>query len=663
MDKIERIKLLTAELLEHCHNYYGLDSPTISDAEYDKMWNTLKQLEDEENFWLANSPTRKVQGEILPYLTKVRHSVPMLSADKSTNIEDVKKFIGNKDFSISYKLDGSSVIIKYKNGQLYQGLSRGSGTDGEDITHTVRMIKNLPITIPYKGDLEIRGEAVIPWSKYNEMNENGSLGHPRNVASGALRQLDANEAAKRNIYFYAFTLVNWREVLPTIPWAGGKIIWSKYETFRFLERNGFEVVPYGGAGGYISFEGEWDCGWLEEYIAKMFNRETYDIPTDGWIFEYDDLEYGESLGSTEHHDRRLFALKPEVEGYDTCFRGVEYNTCRTGIVSMTALFDPVEIGNTTVSKATLHNVDFFNGLELGEGDLIAVTKFNEIIPGIMDNQTRSGTYKLIDKCPSCGEMLIIKNTGTANVLYCPNDNCPSKKLAQFIHFSSKGGMNIDGLSEATLERFISLGYINDFKDIYKLSRYKSKLILLSGFGLKSVNKLLDNIEKSRYVKLENFIAALGIPNIGNSAAKTISKHFKGDYEEFIHAYFYWHFDWTTLPDFGQVMADSINSYLHDNLEMVNELAAEMRFVKSEHQEVTDSSLSGIKFCITGSFSQSRDVLKQKLEEKGAKFVSSVSKNLDVLYCGDKAGSKLTKAQSLGVRIAYEDELMKDLGEN
>ena len=661
MDKIDQIKALTEELLQHCHNYYGLDAPTISDAEYDKKFDELKKLEDEANFWLANSPTRKVQGEILPFLDKCKHSVPMLSADKSSNVQDVIKFIGDKFVIGSFKLDGATVVLKYNNHKLIQALTRGHGDYGEIITHTAKMIKNLPHTIPYDGYLEIRGEALIPWKYYNEMNADGSMGHPRNVASGGLRQLDANEAVKRNIYFYAFTLVNWRDVLPTLTWANGKIVWSKYETLKFLKRNGFDIVPH------ISFNdfnnGDENDGYvLKNEVLPKLNRETYENPTDGWMFEYDDLEYGESLGSTEHHDRRMFALKPEVEGYDTIFRGIEYNTCRTGIVSMTALFDPVEIGNTMVSRATLHNVDFFNGLELGEGDLIAVTKFNEIIPGIMDNQTRSGTYKLIDKCPSCGEALIIKNTGTANVLYCPNENCSSKKLAQFVHFVSKNCMDIKNLSEATLEKLISLGYINDFKDIYRLSRYKSKLILLSGFGLKSVNKLLDNIEKSRYVKLENFIAALGIPNIGNSAAKTISQHFKGDYEEFIHAYFYWHFDWTILPDFGQVMADSINSYLHDNLEMVNELAAEMRFVKSEHQEVTDSSLSGIKFCITGSFSQSRDVLKQKLESKGAKFVSGISKNLDVLYCGDKAGSKLTKAQSLGIRVAYEDELMKDLGE-
>ena len=269
MSKIDRIKELTNELLYHCHLYYDLDKPILSDTEYDKKYNELERLENETNFWIANSPTRKVQGEVLSYLTKVRHSVPMLSAAKSTNVEDIKKFIGDKFVVASYKLDGSTVVLKYNNHQFVQGLSRGSGTDGEDITHTVRMIKNIPMTIPYGGYLEIRGEALIPWKHYNEMNKDGSMGHPRNVASGGLRQLDANEAAKRNIYFYAFTLVNWKEVLPTIDWVNGKIVWSKYETLGFLKRNGFDVVPH------ITFNDGPDFNLLEKEILPMLNRETY----------------------------------------------------------------------------------------------------------------------------------------------------------------------------------------------------------------------------------------------------------------------------------------------------------------------------------------------------------------------------------------------------
>ena len=651
MERIERIKELTEELLHHCHLYYNLDSPILSDAEYDKKYNELEKLENEANFWLANSPTRKVQGEVLPYLTKVRHSVPMLSAAKSTNIEDVRKFIGDKFVVASYKLDGSTVVLKYNNHQFMQGLSRGSGTDGEDITHTVRMIKNIPMTIPYGGYLEIRGEALIPWSCYNEMNNDGNMGHPRNVASGGLRQLDANEAAKRNIYFYAFTLVNWKEVLPTLPWVDGKIVWSKWETLQLLKRNGFDVVPN------ICFNDSEDFNLLEKEILPRLNRETYENPTDGWVFEYDDLEYGESLGSTHHHDRKMFALKPELEEHTTIFRDVEFRTCRTGVVSLKAIFDPVEIGNTTVTKATLHNVDYFYNLELGVGDEIVVAKMNEIVPGVLENNTRSNTYKLIDKCTSCGEQLVVKNTGTANVLYCQNENCPSRKLAQFEHFVSKNCMDIRGMSSATLETLLSNGIVRNFKDIYNLSNYKSVLIHIDGYGKKSVEKLLKSIEDSRNVKLENFIAALGINGVGSSASKTIAAYFK-NLDNVLDAYDQG-FNWALLDDFGDTTANNINQFFKQNIAMVYSLSKEMNFVVEEKS--TDNSLDGLKFCITGSFSQSRDGLKKALEAKGAQFVSSVSKNLDVLFAGEKAGSKLTKAQQLGVKVANEEELMKMLG--
>ena len=652
MNKIDRIKELTNDLLYHCHLYYDLDAPVLSDAEYDKKYNELEQLENEANFWLANSPTRKVQGEVLPCLTKVRHSVPMLSAAKSTNVEDVKRFIGDRFVVASYKLDGSTVVLKYNNHQLTQGLSRGSGTDGEDITHTVRMIKNLPMTIPYGGYLEIRGEALIPWSFYNEMNVDGSMGHPRNVASGGLRQLDSSEAARRNIYFYAFNLVNWREVLPTLSWVDNRIVWSKWETLQFLKRNGFDVVPN------ICFNDSEDFNLLEKEILPKLNRETYENPTDGWMFEYEDLEYGESLGYTEHHSRNMYALKPELEEHTTIFRGVEFNACRTGVVSLKAIFDPVEIGNTTVTKATLHNVDYFNNLELGVGDEIVVAKMNEIIPGVLKNNTRSNTYILINKCPSCGEQLIVKNTGTANILYCQNENCPSKRLAQFKHFASKDCMDIQGMSSATIEVLLSHGFVHDFKGIFHLSAYKQQLICLDRFGKKSVEKLLKSIEDSRNVKLENFIAALGIPNIGLTASKTISKYCRGRFSMFIELVAA-EFDFTKLDDFGEIMNGNIYDYMRENFSMVEDLAAEMNFIIEE--KPADNSLENLKFCITGSFSQSRDSLRKALEDRGAKFVSSVSKNLDVLFAGEKAGSKLTKAQQLGVRVANEEELMKMLG--
>ena len=593
MEKIERIKELTAELLYHCHLYYDLDAPEISDAEYDKKFDALKQLEDEAGFYLANSPTRKVQGEVLSYLEKVHHSVPMLSADKSTDIEDVVKFIGNKPVVCTYKFDGGTVVVKYNEGRLIQALSRGSGYDGENITHTARMIKNLPLAIPYNGYLEVRGEALIPWGYYNEMNVDGTLGHPRNVCTGALRQLNANEAAKRNIFFYAFTLVNWRE-------AGVK---TKSASLGFLNGCGFDVSPH-----MICDPNRRDMSISEqiECATAFFDRKEYINPTDGWCFEFEDLEYGDSLGSTEHHDRKLYALKPQRTDYTTRFRGVEYKTCRTGVVSLTALFDPVDIDNTIVTRATLHNVDYFNNLELGENDEISVAKMNEIIPAVLDNNTRSNTYKLIDKCPSCGTELIIKNTGTANVLYCSNENCPSRSLAKLTHFVSKNCMDIRGLSEKTLEALILHDFLHTYKDIYRLSEHKQALTRIEGMGEKSVSTLLKSIENSRDIKLENFIAALGIPDVGISTAKDIATYCNNDVKKFISMACggRWHY----IDGIGINTDHKINVFMKENYKEICELADEMRFIVPTNVAVTDNPLNGLKFCITGSFSQNRDVL-------------------------------------------------------
>ncbi len=649
MSKVEQIKKLTNELLQYCHEYYDLDSPTISDIEYDKKFDKLKQMEDEANFWLANSPTRKVQGEVLPYLTKVHHSVPMLSANKSTNTEDVKKFIGNKEVVASFKLDGSTVVLKYDNHKLVQALSRGSGYDGEDITHTARMIKNLPETIPYEGYLEIRGEALIPWKYYNEMNVDGSLGHPRNVASGGLRQLDANEAAKRNIYFYAFTLVNWKDINVT-----DIDVNTKFGSLYFLYDNGFATVPHVLLPTY---------GTLEEAL-DFLNREEYENPTDGWCFEFDDLAYGDSLGSTEHHDRRLFALKPELEEHTTIFRGVEYQTCRTGIVSLKAVFDPVEIGNTTVSKSTLHNIDFFDGLELGIGDEIVVTKMNEIIPGILENNTRSGTYRLINVCPTCGTKLITKNTGTANVLYCPNENCGSRILNQFTHFVSKKAMNIDGLSKSTLELLISNSYVNKFVDIYHLCTHKNELTHLPGLGSKSVENLLQSIENSRTIKLENFICALGIPNIGLSASKTISKACDGNLNKLIMMWAN-DFDFTQLNDFGEVTAKSFTDYFDEYINEVEALASHMKFIVPEVKAENSVDLGGKTICITGSLNiyKNRDELVKDIEEHGGKVVGSVSKKTDILLTNDSSSgsTKAKKAAELNIPIMNEVEFRHMIG--
>lgn len=643
MNKIEKIKSLTEELLRYCHEYYDLDSPTISDAEYDKKYDELFKLENEANFWLANSPTRKVQGEVLPYLTKVKHSVPMLSADKSTDINDVKKFIGNNIVLASFKADGSTVVIRYNNGQLIQGLSRGSGTDGEDITHTVTMIKNLPTKIPYKNYIEIRGEALIPWRYYNEMNKYGSLGHPRNVASGGLRQLDANEAAKRNIYFYAFTLVNWRDI-------GVK---TKQESLNFLSDNGFDVIPNILIPSVSAVSVEEALNYLD--------REVCDIPTDGWCFEFNDLAYGESLGSTGHHDRRLFALKPEVEEYETTLRNIEWTMGKTGQLTPTAIFDPTEIDNTIISKASVHNLSVIKSLGLKIGGKCFIYKANMIIPQIL--RCEGGDTEIVPPqyCPICSSKTAIVKENESEMLVCTNPSCSGKLLGRLKFFVSKPAINIEGLSEQTLHWLIVQGWVHSFKDLYHLRQYRDRWINFSCYGEKSVDNLLDAIEKSRSTTLDRFICALSIDGVGKSASKTISDAFNGDFSEFISA-FDNGFDWTVLTDVGDITAQNINNYLAKNEAEIKELVKEFNFVLPTKVEIKENPLNDVRFCITGSFSQSRDKIKEQLEAKGAKFVSGVSKNLDILFCGEKAGSKLTKAQSLGVRVAYEDELMKLLGD-
>lgn len=635
--KIERIKELVKILNNAADAYYVNDNPIMSDKEYDKLYDELEMLEKETGYILATSVTQKVQGKVLDGFQKVTHSKPMLSAAKTKDINEIKKFIGSNHFYCSYKLDGLTMVVRYSGGKFIQAITRGTGTVGEDVTEQAKMISNLPMNIPYDGDLELRGECVVSWENFHKINEalDEPYSHPRNLAAGSLRNLDTNITKKRNLSYVVFECVS-------DLYDEDTLFDSKWDELGYLNYLGFETV-------------ERRHGLIEDCVEEM-KPEDYEYPVDGIIVEMCMKSYSKSRSSTAHHEGCRMALKWADSTYETTLLDVEWNPTRSGLISPVAVFSPVDLDGAITTRATLHNLSIIKQLELGIGDTITVYRSNMVIPKLDENLTRSNTLVIPDKCPCCGYKTTIKDTDNSQVLMCTNPNCTAKKIAKFTHFVNRKCMNIENLSEATLEKFISLGYINDFKDIFHLSDHYNKLVQLDGFGVKSVEKLLLSIEKSRDVKLENFIAALGIPNIGTSAAKTISKHFNGNYEDFINAYFYWHFDWTTLEDFGQVMADSINNYLHDNLEMINELAEEMHFIVEK--KPTDSSLNGLKFCITGSFSQSRDKLKEQLEAKGAKFVSSVSKHLDILFAGDKAGSKLTKAQSLGVKVANEEELMK-----
>ena len=569
----------------------------------------------------------------------------MLSAAKTKNLNDIKKFLGNNKFYCSFKLDGLTLVVRYRNGQFVQAVTRGTGIIGEDVTEQAKMITNLPMHIPYDGDLELRGECVVSWDNFNAINEKleNKYSHPRNLAAGSLRNLDTNITKERNLSYVVFECVSnlYRE---------NKVMDNKWHELCFLKDLGFTVVQV----------------WIDDTVentAKSMVPELCPYPVDGLIFEFVSKKYSKSLESTSHHEGCRMALKWADITYETTLLDVEWNTTRSGIISPVAVFEEVDLDGALTTRATLHNLSIIKQLELGIGDTITVYRSNMVIPKIDDNLTRSNTLPIPKKCPCCGAETIVKDTDNSQVLMCTNPNCSAKKIAQFTHFVSRKCMDIAGLSEATLEKFISYGYINDFRDIYKLSDHYDKLIKLDGFGKKSVEKLLQAIEKSRDVKLENFIAALGIPNIGLSAAKTISNYFHGDYNMFIQAYRDC-FEWTCLDDFGVIMAAELERYLDENFEMVNELAAEMRFVQQESKNVVENPFSGKTLCVTGKLNHfTRDSINAKIVELGAKAASSVSKKTDYLITNEASGSsKYKKAVELNVPIITEDEFINMIGE-
>lgn len=651
MNQIDKIKKLIMLCNKYRDAYYN-HQPLVPDDVYDRYFDELSKLEQETNCYFANSPTQSVGYKVVGSLPKVIHDIPLLSLDKTKSVEDVVKFEGDKDVLVMIKGDGLTTKLVYKsNGEyaeLIEASTRGNGEVGSLVTHNVKTFVNVPLKIKYHKDLTVVGESVIYKEDFDKINatlpESEQYANCRNLASGSLSLLDSKECAKRHMRFMLFDVIK-----------GMDEINSLYKRFELAASLGFDVIYHHRVNGM----------GVEEFTDIIKNIHEYaddrGIPCDGVVIRYDDYKYGFSLGRTGHHYRYGIAKKEEDDLVRTTFRGIEWNTSRNGIVVPTGLFDEVSILDSNVSRATLHNLNYIDGLKLRIGDRICCSKRNMVVPAIevnLDYNPENYKLPLIDKCPSCGTTLEIKNTGTANVLYCPNDSCPARNLAKFEHFVSKKAIDIQRLSSATLETLILHGFIHKYKDIYHLGDHRSELIKLDGYGTKSIDNLLESIEKSRNVKLENFIAALGIPLIGKSASKTISKFFGGDYGKFVDAWEHG-FDFTILDDFGKAMADAMNDAWVNPNPLWYGIDKEFDFIIEEEKQ-TDNSLNGLKFCITGSFSRPRDELKAELEAKGAKFVSGVSKKLDVLFCGEKAGSKLAKAQSLEIKVAYEDELMKML---
>lgn len=641
----EQMKALIARLLEADEAYYGRDDPIMSDYEYDRLYDELVRLEKESGIVLAASPTQRVPGEVLDSLATVTHTKPMLSAGKTKAINEIFKFIGGKKVILSWKLDGLTLVLRYKEGKLVQAITRGDGLKGEDVTHTVRVMGNVPLTIPCTDPLEVRGEGVVSWQNFRALNETleDPYSHPRNLAAGSIRKLDANESRKRRVEFLAFDLIS--------DSLGGT---TKWEQLRFMAQMGFTTVGYSILAANAPLEA------LEQAVA-WYRPEEYAYPVDGLIFEYDDLDYGRSLGATGHHENRLMALKWKDTLYETVFRSLEVATTRTGMVSLTGVFDDVEIDGTTVNHAYLHNLDIFKALALGPGDKISVYKANMIIPQIAENHTKSGGCPIPFVCPCCGESLMIhKSTGGTRQLYCENPACPAKLVRKFVHFCSKTRMEIEGLAEQTLETFVDRGWVKNFGDLYELERYKDDIVATPGFGEKSFARLQQAVDKRRTCTLNQFIAALGIPEVGRHAGRILNGYFGGSWDAFEKA-IQDGFDFTQLTDFGQIMHDKIYTWYNDAEEarLWRPALRHITFLKENttmSETMNNNPFAGKTVVATGKLQNyTRDGIQMKLLSLGAKPAGSVSKKTDYLIVGENAGSKLEKAQALGITTLTEQQ--------
>ena len=641
----EQMQQLIQQIRQADTAYYKHDAPIMSDLEYDRLMDDLIALEEHSSVILSNSPTQYVAGETLETLTEVRHTKPMLSAAKTKSIDHLIRFASGRDVLLSWKMDGLTLVLRYENGHLTQAITRGrDGIIGEDVTHTVKTFLNVPLTIPISEAFEVRGEGVISWKNFDTINADldDAYSHPRNLAAGSVRKLDASEAQKRMLEFWAFDLVS--DSLES---------GSKHAQQQLLACCGFSVVPY----LYLPFS----CSARDIERAILSMQPTrFAYPVDGLIMEYDDLAYGRSLGATGHHENRLIALKWADELYETTFRSIELATTRTGMVSLTARFDPVNMDGATVGRAYLHNLDNFRALQLGSGDTIRVYRANMIIPQIACNLTKSDTYRLPMSCPCCGAALEVgETTGGTHQLFCRNRSCSARLVQKFVHFCDKSRMNIEGLSETTLEKLIGHGWIHTFADLYDLEQHRDAIIQTDGFGEKSFERLQAAIEKSRSCTLAKFIAGLGIPTVGRHAGRELDRCFGGSWEAF-EAAIQKGFDFTQLPDFGAVMQENLYTWYADAEEakLWRPLLEKIHFIKeTTPMSITkESPLYGKIVVATGKLEHyTRDGIQNKLLQIGAIPASSVTKKTNYLIVGEKAGSKLTKAQQLGVPTLTEEE--------
>ena len=637
MNKINRIKKLVDVLHKASIAYYRDDNPVMSDKQYDDLYDELEVLEKETGLRLAGSPTQKVQGYVLDGFKKVQHSKPMLSAAKTKDIDEIKRFVDHKDFYCSYKLDGLTTVVKYENGKFIQGITRGTGEIGEDVTEQCKFIPNLPMVIPTNEYVQLRGETVISYDEFHRVNDEleKPFSHPRNMAAGTLRNLDLNVVKQRRLSFVVFEVVS-------------PIFKNKWEGLKAVREWGFEVVNCG-------------CGSVDDLVEAM-QPDFYKYPVDGLVFEINDYDLSKSMGATQHHESCRMALKWEDELYETILTGIEWQTSRTGLINPVAVFSAVDLDGAITTRATLHNLSYIEDLELGIGDTIQIYRSNMVIPKVHDNLTRSNTWSYPKTCPTCGYPTEIHNENGSKTLHCTNPACKAKLINRLVNFVSRKCMNIDGLSEETLTKFVKWGWIKNLFDVYNIAPHYSELAKMSGFGTRSVKKLHEAIENSKSVELDHFIAALGIPGIGSAQAKELVKKFEtwdkfndagcGDY------------DFSKLDGFGEVANRNIHTWFRTMYQedRIPQLVRNLHFIDNNTE--TNNSLAGMTFVITGSLNhfENRDVLKRELESRGAKVSGSVSEKTSCLINNDinSTSSKNKKAIQLNIPIVNEEYIVEML---
>ena len=644
--KIERMKELVAVLSKAAFAYEQENREVMSNYEYDALYDELKQLEEETGTILGGSVTQKVGYEVASSLPKVTHPKRMLSLDKTKEISKLKAFLGEEEGILSWKLDGLTIVCTYENGKLVSAVTRGNGTVGEEITNNARNFKNLPLFIDEKERLVLRGEAIITYSDFNKINESISVEenkykNPRNLCSGSVRQLNPEITAKRNVRLYAFTLVE-----------GGPKVETKEEQLNWLSKKGFQIVEYKKVTADTVEE-------AVEYFAQ--NVASQNFASDGLVLTYNNCTYSASLGETAKFPKDSIAFKWKDELVETKLLNIEWNTSRTGLINPVAIFEPVEIEGTTVERASVHNLSILEELQLGIGDCITVYKANMIIPQIAENLTRSGKIDIPKCCPVCGAHTEIKQDKETKTLICSNSNCKAQRLRAFTHFTTRDAMNIEGLSEATIEKFLERDYLEDFTSLYHLDQYESEIIEMEGLGKRSFTKLMKSIENSREVALANFIYALGIAQVGLGTAKLICKYFNNDLDAMMKAS---QEELTAIDGIGPVIALEFAKYfsLEANQIMVKALERELEFKVERKAPVEDSKIMGKTFVVTGDvhYFKNRKELQNKIEELGGKVTGSVSKNTDYLINNDSesSSSKNKKAKELGIPILTEEAFLE-----